>query len=189
MGPMQIARRVDYGLRAIVYLSVQGPERCSSITEIAKQQGAPKKLLEKIIRDLIRCGLIKSKRGACGGYTLARSPEQISFSDVIEAIEGQYKDSLSSSSTTKLQNRQECVLMARYSILAFCSYCDRTHPARLSITLQDGPTRKTTVAEAFKHKTLPSNLARLLNNAILCPETANSVMLNDRNKVYLVPIS
>ena len=44
--------------------------------------------MEKIIRDLIRCGLIKSKRGACGGYTLARSPERISFYDVIEAIEG-----------------------------------------------------------------------------------------------------
>jgi Rrf2 family transcriptional regulator, cysteine metabolism repressor len=44
--------------------------------------------LEKIIQDLMRGGLIKSKRGASGGYTLARSPEQISFYDVIEAIEG-----------------------------------------------------------------------------------------------------
>ena len=71
MGLMQIPRRVDYGLRAVIYLSVQDPERCCSITEIAKQQGVPKKFLEKIIQDLIRGGLIKSKRGACGGYTLA----------------------------------------------------------------------------------------------------------------------
>ena len=77
--------------------------------------------------------------------------------------------------------------MTRYSILAFCSYCDRTHPARLSITLEDGPTKKVTVAEAYGDKPLPSNLARLLKNAILCPESADSVMLNDRNKVYLVP--
>ena len=88
MGPMQIPRRVDYGLRAVIYLSVQDPRKCCSITEIAKQQGVPKKFLEKIIQDLMRCGLIKSKRGACGGYTLARSPERISFYDVIEAIEG-----------------------------------------------------------------------------------------------------
>ena len=88
MGLMQIPRRVDCGLRAVIYLAVQGPRKCCSITEIAKQQGVPKKVLEKIIRDLIRCGLIKSKRGACGGYTLARSPERISFYDVIEAIEG-----------------------------------------------------------------------------------------------------
>jgi hypothetical protein len=79
--------------------------------------------------------------------------------------------------------------MTRYSILSFCSYCDRTHPARLTVTLEDGPTKKATVAEAYKNNTLPSNLAKLLRNAILCPESANSVMLNDRNKVYLVPIS
>ena len=85
---MQISRRVDYGLRAVLYLSVQDPEKWCSKTEIAKQQGVPKKFLDKIIRDLMRCGLIKSKQGACGGYTLNRSPEQISFYDIIEAIEG-----------------------------------------------------------------------------------------------------
>ena len=77
----------------------------------------------------------------------------------------------------------------KYSILVLCSYCDRTHPARLTITLKDGPTKKVTVAEGYGHKPLPSNLAKLLRNAILCPETANSVMLKDRNKVSLVPIN
>jgi Rrf2 family protein len=88
MGLMQIPRRVDYGLRAVIYLSGQDPARCCSIAEIAKQQGVPRKFLEKIIQDLIRAGLIKSKRGSSGGYQLARTPEQISFCDVIEAIEG-----------------------------------------------------------------------------------------------------
>lgn len=88
MALMQIPRRVDYGLRAVIYLSNQDPEKCCSLTEIAKQQGIPRKFLEKIIQDLTRGGLIKSKRGSCGGYTLARSAEVISFFDVIEAIEG-----------------------------------------------------------------------------------------------------
>lgn len=88
MGLMQIPRRVDYGLRAVIYLSRQKPEKCCSIAEIAKQQGVPRKFLEKIIQDLMRNGLIRSKRGSCGGYTLARTADQISFSDVIEAIEG-----------------------------------------------------------------------------------------------------
>ena len=78
--------------------------------------------------------------------------------------------------------------MTQYSILEFCSYCDRTHPAKLTVTLKNGPATKATVAKAYKHKILPSNLAKVLRNAILCPESANSVMLNDRNKVYLVPI-
>ena len=88
MSLMQIPRRVDYGLRAIIYLSTQDPEKCCSIAEIARQQNVPKKFLEKIIQDLMRRGLIRSKRGSCGGYTLARLPDQISFYDVIEALEG-----------------------------------------------------------------------------------------------------
>jgi Rrf2 family protein len=85
---MQIPRRVDYGLRAVIYLAGQNPEKCCSIAEIAQQQGVPRKFLEKIIKDLMLKELIKSKRGSCGGYSLARSASEISFYDVIEAIEG-----------------------------------------------------------------------------------------------------
>ena len=88
MGLMQIPRRVDYGLRAVIYLSDQEPQKCCSIAEIARRQGVPRKFLEKIIQDLIRSGLIKSKRGSLGGYMLARPADAISFYDVIEAIEG-----------------------------------------------------------------------------------------------------
>ena len=49
MGLMQIPRRVDYGLRAVIYLSVQDPERCS-ITEIATQQGVPKNFWRKLFK-------------------------------------------------------------------------------------------------------------------------------------------
>lgn len=88
MSLMQISRRVDYGLRAVIYLAGQNAEKCCSIAEIAQQQSVPKKFLEKIIQDLMRKELIKSKRGACGGYILARPAETISFYDVIEALEG-----------------------------------------------------------------------------------------------------
>jgi len=88
MGLMQVPRRVDYGLRAIIYLARQDSEKCCSIAEISTQQSIPKKFLEKIIQDLMRTGLIRSKRGSCGGYALARLPEEISIHDVIEAIEG-----------------------------------------------------------------------------------------------------
>lgn len=88
MGLMQIPRRVDYGLRAVIYLSRQEPGKCCSLTEIAERQGVPRKFLEKIIQDLTRNGLIKSKRGSCGGYALARPAHAISFFDVVEAIEG-----------------------------------------------------------------------------------------------------
>lgn len=88
MGVMQIPRRVDYGLRAAIYLSTQDPDRSCSLGEISRQQSVPRKFLEKIIRDLIHGGLVKSKRGPDGGYTLARSPSEISFQDIIEVLEG-----------------------------------------------------------------------------------------------------
>ena len=88
MGLMQIPRRVDYGLRAVIYLADQQADKCSSIAEIARHQGVPRKFLEKIIQDLVRGGLIYSKRGAAGGYRLARTPEEISFREVIETLEG-----------------------------------------------------------------------------------------------------
>lgn len=88
MGLMQISRRVDYGLRAVIYLSEQKPDACCSIAEISRHQGVPRKFLEKIVQDLTRKGLIKSKKGSCGGYALARAPEAITFYEVIEAIEG-----------------------------------------------------------------------------------------------------
>ncbi|HET8917489.1 MAG TPA: hypothetical protein VFN58_05550 [Candidatus Binatia bacterium] len=54
--------------------------------------------------------------------------------------------------------------------------------------MDDGPTEKTTVAETYKSKPLPLELAKLLKKDILCPEMAISVTLNDADKVYLVPM-
>jgi len=85
---MQVSRKVDYALRAIIYLSTQSEGRPVPVKEIAYRRRIPTKFLEKIIQDLIRAGLVKSHRGAHGGYTLERTPDQVSFRDVIEAIEG-----------------------------------------------------------------------------------------------------
>jgi Rrf2 family protein len=88
MSVMQIPRRVDYGLRAAIYLAQQGPEKTCSLAEIAARQDIPRKFLEKIIQGLTHGGLVKSKRGPDGGYMLARPAAEISFRDVIEALEG-----------------------------------------------------------------------------------------------------
>ena len=85
---MQVSRKVDYALRAAIYLSLQKEGQPVSVKEIASHRRIPQKFLEKIIQDLIRASIVKSHRGAHGGYTLARSPGRISFRDVIEAVEG-----------------------------------------------------------------------------------------------------
>jgi|RhiMetdeSRZDD1v2_1073273.scaffolds.fasta_scaffold421286_2 hypothetical protein len=78
--------------------------------------------------------------------------------------------------------------MAQYRIIVFCTACGRTHPARATFLLDDGPTEKATVADAYKDKPLPLELVKLLKKDILCPELAKSVTLEDADKVYLVPI-
>jgi Rrf2 family protein len=85
---MQVSRKVDYALRAVIYLSSQNDGHPVPVSEIASRRRIPQKFLEKIITNLIRADLVHSHRGAHGGYTLARHPEQISFRDVIEAVEG-----------------------------------------------------------------------------------------------------
>ncbi|HXQ21366.1 MAG TPA: Rrf2 family transcriptional regulator [Candidatus Acidoferrales bacterium] len=85
---MQVSRKVDYALRAVIYLSAQNGVRPVSVKEIAARRRIPRKFLEKIIQDLIRADLVKSHRGAHGGYTLTRQPHDVSFRDVIEAVEG-----------------------------------------------------------------------------------------------------
>lgn len=88
MAMLQISRKVDYALRAVIYLSLLQDSRPASVKEIATRRRVPQKFLEKIIKDLIRAELVCSHRGAHGGYTLKRPAEQISFRDVIEAVEG-----------------------------------------------------------------------------------------------------
>lgn len=88
MAVMQISRKIDYALRAVIYLTLRNDRRPCSVAEIAAQEGVPKKFLEKIIQDLIRHGLVRSTRGAQGGYALAHDPENVTFKDVLEAIVG-----------------------------------------------------------------------------------------------------
>ena len=87
MSLMQIPRKIEYALRAMIHLA-DHPDGVARGTEIATQEHIPKYYLEKVIRDLMRGGLVRARRGPGGGYHLARPPETISFRDVIEAVEG-----------------------------------------------------------------------------------------------------
>lgn len=115
MGVMQIPRRVDYGLRAAIYLSTQEPERSCSIAEIAKHQSIPRKFLEKIIQDLSQRGLVKSKRGPDGGYSLARAPREISFWDIVEALAGPIAVNVCMDSHLSCDHLPRCTMIGVWS--------------------------------------------------------------------------
>ena len=88
MSLMQVSRRVDYALRAAIHLAQRPPGQAASVADISASEAIPKKFLETILQDLIHAGVAVSRRGAHGGYALTRDPGEISFKQVMEAVEG-----------------------------------------------------------------------------------------------------
>ncbi|HVN54793.1 MAG TPA: Rrf2 family transcriptional regulator [Anaerolineaceae bacterium] len=85
---MQITRQADYALRAMLYLARLEPTQRAATSQIAEEQHIPPSFLAKIISQLSIAGLIHTSRGARGGVSLARPPEEISVLEVVEAIDG-----------------------------------------------------------------------------------------------------
>lgn len=71
----------------MVYLAKKGPKEFFSLKDISKKESIPFDFLEKIMSELERIKLVKSKKGILGGYVLARGPERITAKDIVEALE------------------------------------------------------------------------------------------------------
>jgi Rrf2 family protein len=85
---LRISRKIDYGLRAMIYLASIPPDTIVPFREIARQMMVPEDFLAKILKTLVDQGMVRSTRGPHGGYALARPAGEISFLEVIEAVEG-----------------------------------------------------------------------------------------------------
>lgn len=85
---MELTRAADYALRGVLYLSMRPPDSLCIISEIAEKMDIPEGFLARIFQILAKSGIIRSHRGKRGGFSLSKSPEQISMKDVIEALEG-----------------------------------------------------------------------------------------------------
>jgi Rrf2 family cysteine metabolism transcriptional repressor len=85
---MYISVKGDYALHAVFDLAVQGSDRPVKIAGIAKRQKIPQKFLELILASLKQGGFVESRRGADGGYLLARPAESIKVGEVLRFVEG-----------------------------------------------------------------------------------------------------
>ena len=83
-----LSQKARYALRALLHLVEHGGSRTIQVGEMAEMQVIPRKYLEFIMTDLKKAGLVTSRRGPGGGYALARAPAEISFVEVIRAIDG-----------------------------------------------------------------------------------------------------
>jgi Rrf2 family protein len=83
-----LAQRSRYALRSLLYLVEEGGDRPVQLARIAETQKIPPKYLELIMLDLKKAGLIRSTRGPRGGYKLMRAASEISFGEIVRALEG-----------------------------------------------------------------------------------------------------
>jgi FeS assembly SUF system regulator len=84
---IRITREADYGI-VLLTCMVQDAKPPYSAAMLARQRQLPLPMVSKILKLLARAGLLVSQRGAQGGYSLARAPEDISAADIIDALEG-----------------------------------------------------------------------------------------------------
>jgi Rrf2 family protein len=85
---LQISRKIDYGLRAMIYLAGLPQGRIASLQDLSSTLTLPREFLAKILKGLAAKKLVVPTRGSRGGYQLARPAGRISFLEVIEAVEG-----------------------------------------------------------------------------------------------------
>jgi len=89
---MRVTAKGEYATQAVLHLSLQYPE-VVTIHEIAQRHHIPLKYLEQILLELKRGGILESRRGVRGGYTLARAPEEISVGQVLRIVDGAFAES------------------------------------------------------------------------------------------------
>jgi len=85
---MRISRSTGYGLVAVGYIA-KHPERDIILSQtISKEYNIPLEYLLKILQQLVRAGVLRSKRGPRGGFSLAKPAKKITMLQIIEAVDG-----------------------------------------------------------------------------------------------------
>jgi Rrf2 family protein len=85
---VRISAKADYAVRAVVELAASRDDTPVKAERVATAQGIPLNFLENILGELRHAGIVRSQRGAEGGFRLAKPADQISVADVIRAVEG-----------------------------------------------------------------------------------------------------
>ena len=105
---MQLSRKADYALRAIMHFAGLPKGQLASIGQVAKAQSIPREFLAKILKDLTWAGILVSFQGVTGGYRLARPAREITFLDVIEAMDGPITLNLCVESSSCCEHYKSC---------------------------------------------------------------------------------
>lgn len=109
---MKISTRGRYALRLMLDLAVFSDGAPVSLRDVAKRQGISDKYLEQIVTPLSKAGLVRSVRGANGGYLLTRKPEEYTVGDILRPLEGDLAPVECATDSEFCQRCNECVTVA-----------------------------------------------------------------------------
>lgn len=79
------SQKVEYALRAVVYLAAEGQAR--TVERMAEATKVPAAYLAKVVQELVRKGMLRSQRGVGGGVALVKSPEELTILEVVDAVD------------------------------------------------------------------------------------------------------
>jgi Rrf2 family protein len=85
---VKLSKKGRYAVRALFDIAFYNEGQPTQVKDIAERQSIPPRFLEQIFQDLKRVGIVASKRGPQGGYSLARPAEEVSLGDAVRALEG-----------------------------------------------------------------------------------------------------
>src|SRR5690349_2670895 len=80
------SQKVEYALRAVVHLAAESPQ-LRTVEQIAEATKVPQPYLAKLIQELVHKGVLRSQRGVGGGISLARTPEELTILEVVNAVD------------------------------------------------------------------------------------------------------
>ena len=99
-----VSTRGEYGMRLMVDLARHFGEGAVSLHAVATREQLPEAYLEQLVASLRKAGLVQGKRGAGGGYTLARDPRAITAGDIVRALEGPIEPQICTAEGTAVAN-------------------------------------------------------------------------------------
>lgn len=111
---MHISRAGEYGVLGLLHLARLPEGQSVMIDAVSRDEGIPKSFLAKIFQDLAKARVLRSQRGAGGGFALARSADQITVLEVIEAIDGKIALQRCLGEVPDCERREGCALCSLF---------------------------------------------------------------------------
>lgn len=115
---MKLSTKIRYGVRAVFDLAYHCAGSTGQVKDIAKRQNISPRYLEQIFHKLKKAGIVNSERGPKGGYSLSKSPTNITLGDIYRATEGTFSLVNCNKKSSPCKNLEDCVAQPVWNMIS-----------------------------------------------------------------------